>query len=153
MAHVHEYRCRTEWTGTTAVGYETYTREHRVSVPPVAAGLTLSGDPAFRGDGRLLNPEQLLLVAASSCQMLSFIAIAARARFDVIAYTDEAEARMPEDDLPVRITEITLRPRIVVRGPVDEARVRRYVGLAHDECYIANSVRSEITIEAEIEVV
>jgi len=153
MAHVHEYRCRTEWTGTTAVGYEAYTREHRVTVPPAEAGLTLSGDPAFRGDGRLLNPEQLLLVAASSCQMLSFIAIAARARFDVVSYTDEAEARMPEDDLPVRITAITLRPRIVVRGPVDEARVRRYVGLAHDECYIANSVRSEITIEAEIEVV
>jgi organic hydroperoxide reductase OsmC/OhrA len=124
-----------------------------VTVPPAEAALTLSGDPAFRGDGRLLNPEQLLLVAASSCQMLSFIAIAARARFDVVSYTDEAEARMPEDDLPVRITAITLRPRIVVRGPVDEARVRRYVGLAHDECYIANSVRSEITIEAEIEIV
>jgi organic hydroperoxide reductase OsmC/OhrA len=153
MAHVHEYRCRTEWSGTTAVGYDAYTREHRVAVPPAEATLALSGDPAFRGDGRLLNPEQLLLVAASSCQLLSFIAIAARARFDVVSYTDEAEARMPEDDPPVRITEIVLRPRIVVRGPVDEARVRRYVGLAHDECYIANSVRSAITIEAEIEIV
>ena len=152
MAHVHEYRCRTEWSGTTGVGYESYTREHRVSVPPAESGLVLSGDPAFRGEARLLNPEQLLLVAASSCQLLSFIAIAARARFDIVSYTDDAEARMPEDDKPVRITHITLRPRIVVRGPVDEARVRRYVGLAHDECYIANSLRSEITIAAEIEI-
>jgi uncharacterized OsmC-like protein len=58
---------------------------------------------------------------------------------------------MPEDATPLRITRITLRPRIVVAGDVDEQRVRHYVELAHEECYIANSISSEIDIEPRIE--
>ena len=67
-----------------------------------------------KGDPAVLNPEQLLVMAASSCQMLWFLHLAAKARIDVVAYEDEAEALMPEDEEPVRITEITLRPRITV---------------------------------------
>jgi organic hydroperoxide reductase OsmC/OhrA len=58
---------------------------------------------------------------------------------------------MPEDADPTRITRITLRPRIVVDGDVAERRVRHYVDLAHEECYIANSIRSEIVLEPRIE--
>ena len=65
---------------------------------PPTAHLELSSDPAFGGRPERLNPEQLLLMAASSCQLLSFLAVAARARLDVIAYEDEAEAMMPDDD-------------------------------------------------------
>jgi organic hydroperoxide reductase OsmC/OhrA len=83
--------------------------------------------------------------------MLEFLAIAARARIDITSYTDEAEAVMPEDAKPMRITRITLRPRIVVDGEVDEKRIRHYVELAHEECYIANSISSEIVIEPRIE--
>ena len=59
---------------------------------------------------------------------------------------------MPEDDKPVRITRITLRPHIVVIGPADEDRVRHYVEVAHRECFIANSLRSEVVIEPRVEV-
>ena len=86
--------------------------------------LDVSADPAFLGDPTLLNPEQLLLLAAVSCQLLSFLAVAARARLDVVEYRDDADAEMPEDDLPVRITRINLRPRITVRGEVTDARAR-----------------------------
>ncbi len=151
MSHVHDYRCRLDWTGSTADGYEAYDRTHTVSCPPAGAELQLSGDPAFGGNPDLLNPEQLLLAAASSCQMLSFLAYAARARVNVVSYVDEAEALMPEGDKPVRITAITLRPRIVIAGEADEARVRHFVERAHEACFIANSLRSEITIEPVIE--
>lgn len=67
------------------------------------------------------------------------------------AHEDRAEASMPEDDKPVRITEICLCPRITVRGDVAGARVRRLVELAHRECYIANSLSSSIIIEPTIE--
>jgi organic hydroperoxide reductase OsmC/OhrA len=150
MSHVHHYRCRLDWWGSTAEGYEAYEREHRASCPPAGSELRLSSDPAFGGNPDLLNPEQLLVAAASSCQMLSFLAYAARARIDVVSYIDEAEAVMPEDDKPVRITEIVLRPRIVIAGEADEARVRHFVERAHEACFIANSLRSEITIEAQI---
>ena len=147
----HNYSSRLEWSGATADGYERYDRTHTVTSPPAPAVMKLSSDPAFRGDAELQNPEQLLLVAASSCQLLSFLAIMARARLNVVAYTDEASAVMPEDSEPMRITLITLRPRIVIEGAVDEERVRRYVGLAHEECFIANSLSAEIVIEPRIE--
>jgi organic hydroperoxide reductase OsmC/OhrA len=103
-----------------------------------------------RGDPAVLNPEQLLLMAASSCQMLWFLHLAAKARIDVVSYEDEATALMPEDDEPTRITEIALRPRIVVNGDASEERVRKLVETAHDYCYVANSLNSDVTIEPTV---
>ncbi len=152
MSHgEHRYRTSLAWSGSTGGGYEEYDRTHRIALPPAADVLRLSADPAFRGNPELSNPEQLLLAAASSCQMLSFLAIAARSGIDVRSYADDAEAVMPEDDLPVRITRITLRPRIVVAAGSNLDRVRRIVDKGHEECYIANSVTTEITIQPTIE--
>jgi organic hydroperoxide reductase OsmC/OhrA len=149
--HVHEYRAGVTWSGSTGEGYDTYTRTHQASSPPADQQLTLSSDPAFRGDPGLLNPEQLLLQAAASCQLLSFLAVAARSRLDVVAYDDEAEAVMPEADKPVRITRIVLRPRItVVEGP-DEDRIRHLCQVAHRDCFIANSLTAEVVVEPTVE--
>jgi organic hydroperoxide reductase OsmC/OhrA len=150
MSHTHTYRTELSWQGTTAVGYDAYDRAHRLVAAPARAPLELSSDPAFRGDPDRLNPEQLLLAAASSCQLLSFLAVAARARIDVVAYTDEAEATMPEDDKPMRLTRISLRPVITLAAAADvtDQRLDHLVEVAHRECFIANSLRSEMTIEA-----
>ena len=121
------------------MGYDAYDRHHRASAPPAAVDLDLSGDAAFGGDPDRLNPEALLVTAAASCQLLSFLAVAARARLDVVDYRDEADAVMPSDDRPVRITEIHLHPRITVRHPATPARVEHLCQVAHRECYIANS--------------
>jgi len=143
----HRYAARCSWSGSTAVGYDAYDRTHQAEAPPAAAGLTLASDPAFRGDPSLLNPEQLVVLAASSCQLLSFLAVAARARIDVVGYEDEAEGVMPEDDKPVRITAITLRPRITVKGDVAEGRLRHLCEVAHRECFIANSLKTDVVVE------
>lgn len=150
MGVTHRYTATTSWRGSTAAGYEAYDRAHRGSAPPAGAALSLSADPAFRGDPSLLNPEQLVVLAASSCQLLSFLAVAARARVDVVSYEDDAEAEMPEDDGPVRLTRITLRPRIgVVEGP-STARVERLVRLAHDACFVASSLRTEVVVVPDL---
>lgn len=150
MAHIHRYTSRLAWEGSTGEGYDAYDRTHRVTTPPATGELTLSSDPAFAGDAALANPEQLLLAAASSCQLLSFLAYAARARVDVLAYEDEAEAVMPEDDKPVRITRIVLRPRIVVAEGTDTGRVLHLVERGHQACFIANTLNAELTVEAEV---
>jgi organic hydroperoxide reductase OsmC/OhrA len=147
----HSYRSRLSWHGSTGVGYDAYQRTHRVVVPPADGELVLSSDPAFLGDASLPNPEQLLLAAASSCQLLSFLAMAASSRIDVLAYQDDAEAVMPEDQKPMRITRVTLRPRIVVAAGTDLERVGRLVARAHDACFIANSLSSEVVVEPTIE--
>jgi len=145
----HRYRTLCRWKGSTAVGYDHYVRAHEISATPAEASLTLSGDPAFKGDARLINPEQLLVMAASSCQLLSFLAVAARKRLDVVEYEDRAEGFMPEDDKPIRITRIVLKPRIVVKGG-DLAAVKKAVEIGHHECYIANSLKTDISVEPEI---
>jgi organic hydroperoxide reductase OsmC/OhrA len=134
------------------MGYESYDRAHTSSAPPASTGLMLSADPAFLGNPEKLNPEQLVVVAASSCQLLSFLAIAARARVQVLEYDDRAEAEMPEDDKPMRLTKITLRPRIVVGPGVKEERILKFTKMAHKQCYIANSLSTEVVVEPTVEI-
>jgi organic hydroperoxide reductase OsmC/OhrA len=146
----HRYETRLRWTGSTGLGWERYDRGHSATAPPAEQEIGLTTGES-KGDPAVLNPEQLLVMAASSCQMLSFLHVAAKARLDVVEYEDAAAGLMPDDAKPLRITEITLRPRIVIEGDANEERVRNLVQIAHDYCFIANSLRSEMRIEPEIE--
>ena len=147
---LHRYRALCHWEGSTLAGYESYPRVHRMRLVGPDLELDLSADPAFRGDGTRPNPEQLLLAAAVSCQLLSFLAVAARARLDVLRYDDDAEAEMSEADKPIRIARVRLRPEILMAVGPTEDRVRRLVEQAHRECFIANSLNSEMVIEPTI---
>jgi organic hydroperoxide reductase OsmC/OhrA len=149
---VHRYHATCHWAGDTAVGYECYGRAHTSSAPPGSTELMLSADPAFLGHPEKLNPEQLLLVSVSSCQLLSFLAVAARARVQVLEYDDHAEAEMPEDVKPVRLSKLTLRPRIVVGPGVKEERILKLTEMAHKQCYISNSISTEIALEPTVEI-
>ena len=149
---VHHYRATCRWEGTTAAGYDAYERAHHLECPPADGSYRLSSDPAFLGDPSRLNPEQLLVGAASSCQLLSFLAVAARARVDVVSYLDHAEAAMPERSGGMSIERIVLRPHIVAAPGPSEARLRHLVEVAHRECYIANSLRTEIIVEPTFEI-
>lgn len=144
------FESRVTWRGSTGWGYDAYDRAHEVRSPPAGAALRVSAAPEFRGSEELWDPEQMLLGAAASCQLLSFLAVAARARLDVIAYDDEATAEMPLDARPVRITKVTLRPRVSLRpGPAPE-RVRHLVDVAHRECYVASTLACEVVVEPTI---
>jgi organic hydroperoxide reductase OsmC/OhrA len=150
-APVHHYSAAISWSGSTAEGYRAYDRTHTATASPADTKLELASDPAFLGDPALLNPEQLVVMAAASCQLLSFLAVAARARLDVRDYRDDATATMPEADKPIRLAEIVLRPHItLVEGPTEE-RVRHLVELAHKECFIANSLATPVRVEPVIE--
>jgi organic hydroperoxide reductase OsmC/OhrA len=157
---MHTYTSSVAWSGSTAEGYAAYDRRHGGQIPTGGLVVPLSGDAAFGGDAALPNPEQLLVLAAASCQLLSFLAVAARARVEVLHYTDDAVGTMPDSREPVGLDEIRLRPRITVveqvvgRGtPLTEERVRHLCGVAHRECYIANSLRTEVVVEPMISLV
>lgn len=148
--HTHRYKVRCQWSGSTGAGYAAYDREHIGSAPPASKPLALSADAAFGGDPGLLNPEQLVVLAAASCQLLSFLAVAARARVDVVRYDDEGEGVMADGDPPMRLTSIVLRPTIHVAAGTTDERVRHLVEVAHRECYIANSLRTEVRVEPTV---
>jgi organic hydroperoxide reductase OsmC/OhrA len=148
----HTYLARVEWSGSTGAGYRAYPRAHTAWTPPATEGFDLSADPHFRGDPDLPNPEQLLVLAASSCQLLSFLAVAARAGVDVVGYSDDAVGEMPDDLMPQRITRIILRPRVQVDAGADPLVVERLLHEAHEQCYIANSLTTDVVVEPTIEV-
>jgi organic hydroperoxide reductase OsmC/OhrA len=142
----HRYAVRVQWSGSTGAGYEAYDRTHLAWAPPAAPKLTVSSDPSFGGDPGHLNPEQLVVLAASSCQLLSFLAVAARARIDVRGYEDDGTGEMNESAEPTRLTSITLRPTIRVAPGASKQQIQHLVEVAHRECYVANSLRTEITV-------
>lgn len=145
----HTYDSTLEWSGRTQ-DYDTYPRRHDLTV--AGRTLELSADAAFRGDPALPNPEQLVVAAASSCQLLSFLAVAARSGVEVLDYRDDARGEMPTDVHPMRLTRIVLRPRVRVTGTTVE-RVERLLRKAHEQCYIANSLSTDVALEPVVEVV
>jgi organic hydroperoxide reductase OsmC/OhrA len=147
----NRYETRARWTGSTGVGWDHYDRTHVGTAPGATQEVRLTTGES-KGDPSILNPEQLLLMAASSCQMLWFLHLAAKARIDVVEYDDSAIALMPTDQKPVRITEIRLRPRIVVTGDASEERVDKLVHMAHEHCFVANTLNSEMILQPTVEV-
>jgi organic hydroperoxide reductase OsmC/OhrA len=145
------YETRVHWTGSTGLGWEHYDRAHVATAPGIEQEVKVTTGEA-KGDPSILNPELLLLMAASSCQMLWFLHLAAKARIDVVEYDDSATALMPTDEQPVRITEITLRPRIVVSGEASEERVHNLAHTAHEHCFVANSLTAQMTLQPTVEV-
>jgi organic hydroperoxide reductase OsmC/OhrA len=144
------HQARLEWDGSTGEGYRSYPRAHTGVAPPAEAELRLSADPHFRGDAALLNPEQLVVLAASSCQLLAFLSLAARRHLDVVRYTDDATGHLSADLRRARIERIELAPVIHVAAGTDEALALALVEQAHADCYIANSLNSTVTIAATV---
>jgi organic hydroperoxide reductase OsmC/OhrA len=150
VTKIHRYQAACSWHGSTEGGYRAYDRTHAGSAPPANATLRLSGDPAFGGDETALNPEQLLVLAATSCQLLSFLAAAARAGVTVLDYQDSAAATMAERRPPISIDAIDLHPRITVAPGTDVGVVATLVQEAHEQCYVANTLRCEVSVTADI---
>lgn len=151
MRSDHAYYSKLSWRGTTSVGADGYQRTHRVVMPPGRSELVLTSGAVLEGSAALANPEQLLLAATSSCQLLSYLAYAAAARIDVLSYEDHAEALMPADAKPMRITHIVLRPHITVADGADAGRATRLVERAHRACFIANTLNAEVKLEPKVE--
>lgn len=149
------HRASLSWSGSTGAGWSSYERRHVGLAPPAKGEIELTTGESH-GDPSLMNPEQLVTIAAASCQMLVFLHLAAKARADVVGYEDVALATMAGEAAGApglgRIDLIELRPRIAIAGvePPDE-RLERLVELAHEHCYVANSLRCEVRIEPSFE--
>ena len=96
-----------------------------------------------------VDPEEAFVASLSSCHMLFFVDFARRAGFVVDAYVDEAEGVLEKrGDGKMAMTRVTLRPRVTWGGsPPDEEATADLHHRAHDECFIANSVTTEVSVE------
>ena len=111
--------------------------------------MTATAAPDYLGNPANIDPEEAFVASLSSCHMLTFLAIACKRKFVLDKYEDEAVGHMeknPEGRLA--ITRVELHPTITWGGdriPSAE-EVDKVHDLAHDECFIANSVKTEVTV-------
>ena len=127
--------------------YESYNRGHQWSFDN---GISVAASAAVRflGTPDRVDPEKAFVAAVSSCHMLSFLAICARKRIVVDSYEDAAVGYLEKNDRgKLAITRVSLDPEIVFAGaPPPAETIRKIHHLSHDECFIANSVTTEITV-------
>jgi organic hydroperoxide reductase OsmC/OhrA len=105
--------------------------------------------PAPWNDPAGVDPEEAFVASLSSCHMLFFLDFARRVGIVVDSYVDEAEGMMAKNAAgKIAITRVTLRPRIVCGGYApDDAAIADLHHKAHEACFIANSVTSEVIVE------
>ncbi len=156
MAHgEHHYAVKIVWTGnhgTGTSGYAAYGRQHTISAgsKPDIPG---SSDPAFRGNADRWNPEDLVVAAASACHKLWYLHLCAEAGIAVMTYEDDATGTMNEHVDGGRFTGITLRPRVGIRPGDDVAKALALHHVAHEKCYVANSLNCPVACEADVHVI
>jgi len=102
--------------------------------------------PAPWSDASAIDPEELFVASLSNCHMLWFLDFAKRAKIDVKSYRDEAEGVMEKkSNGRMAITRVTLRP--LVECDADAATLEALHHMAHEACFIANSVTTAVTVE------
>ncbi|QNM82326.1 OsmC family protein [Sphingomonas sabuli] len=96
-----------------------------------------------------VDPEEAFVASLASCHMLFFVDLARRAGHVVDSYVDEAEGTLEKrDDGKMWISAVVLRPQVVWGGDApDEAAIAKLHHDAHEQCFIANSVTTKVTIE------
>ena len=146
-----EHHAAIRWKRANAdFTYDTYNRAHEIAFKDGAVVLAASSAPDFKGEDDRVNPEEAFVAALSSCHMLTFLALCARKRLTVDAYEDEAVGfldRGPSGKL--WMARVVLRPRVRFGDgtAVDEATLADLHHKSHENCFIANSVTTNVSVE------
>jgi len=153
MAH---YTATISWErGTQVFLDQRYQRGHvwrfdgGIEVP---ASSSPSVIPLPMSRAEAVDPEEAFVASLSSCHMLWFLSLAAKAGFIVDRYEDRAEGLMAKNPQgKFAMTRVTLRPLVIFSGAQlpDKARLEALHHAAHEECYIASSVRTEVLCEPQ----
>lgn len=148
-------------TQKPAVRRKSFTYHTGITWVGQRAGITRSGEklpfrtaspPEFKGEEGVWTPEDLFVAAINSCQLTTFLSFAIKLALPVVSYESEAEGLLEFVEDGFRFTKVVLRPRIVVGDAFAVDAVRKALDDAHHACLIARSVRSEVILEATVEV-
>jgi organic hydroperoxide reductase OsmC/OhrA len=146
MSH---HKVRLEWVANPHPQQPTYSRDHKAIISPQVT-IPVSAAAEFLGTANLADPEQLLVNALASCHMLYFLAICEGSGYKVATYVDEAVGEVSKSPEGAQwVSSITLRP-VVTFGSAkqpDRQALERLHHRAHKGCFIANSIKSSVTID------
>ncbi|MEA2824820.1 MAG: hypothetical protein QOF03_1302 [Alphaproteobacteria bacterium] len=144
-----EHHATILWRRTSeSFTYDSYNRAHEWRFDGLA--VPASAAPEFRGDATRVNPEEAFVASLSSCHMLTFLALAAKKRFSLDSYSDEAVGYLEKNEKgQLAMTRVVLRPQVQwSQGvSVSQSDLDRLHHQAHEGCFIANSVKTDVTVE------
>lgn len=154
----HEHKATVSWKRGSGEAFTDikFSRAHQwsfdggVTVPASSSPLAVKL-PFSRADA--VDPEEALVAALSSCHMLTFLYFAAKQGFVVDSYDDDAVGVMTKNERgKLFVSKVALRPRIAFSGAKQPSapQLGELHHRAHEECYIANSVLTEVVIEAPL---
>jgi organic hydroperoxide reductase OsmC/OhrA len=141
-----EHRATVEWQRSGEFRYETYSRNYRMffNGTPVVGAAAPENIPKTSATGPGVDPEQAFVAALSACHMLWFLHLAAQRKWVVESYVDEAVGVLDK----TWMSKVTLRPTVTFSGkePTEEEHAALH-HRAHEKCFIANSVKTEVVVE------
>lgn len=150
-----EHFARIEWKRTSDdFAYATYNREHTWKFDG-GESVRASAAPSFQGDPSCIDPEEAFVASLSACHMLTFLALCTKKKLIVDSYIDEARGHMAKTDSgSIAIVKVVLRPQITFGGDAapDQSVFTDLHHEAHNQCFIANSVKTEIVVEASVKI-
>ncbi len=145
-----EHKVTLTWQrGDKPFEYQKYSRDHTWKFDG-GHEMTASAAPAYLGNPANTDPEEAFVAALSSCHMLTFLAVACKKKFVMDEYTDEAVGHMEKNENgKMAITRAELHPKITFSGEKQptEQELEEMHHFAHTECFIANSVKTNVTVE------
>jgi organic hydroperoxide reductase OsmC/OhrA len=130
----------------------TYSREHTWTFDGgavIPASPSPSSVPSPYSNAANVDPEEAFVAAISSCHMLTYLYLASRSGFEVASYEDDALGSMNKNERGVLwVSSVLLRPKIIYRGEKTPSRdeENQLHHAAHEGCFIANSVKTEISV-------
>ena len=149
-----EHHASVVWKRTSAdFTYDSYNRTHEIRFKDGAIVLPASSAPTFKGDADRIDPEDAFVASLSSCHMLTFLAICARKRLTVESYEDDAVGFLEKGaNGKLWMARATLRPRVhfATGTVVDEKTLADIHHKSHEECFIANSVKTDVAVEPQV---
>jgi organic hydroperoxide reductase OsmC/OhrA len=147
--HYSEHTVKLHWKKETeSFAYQDYNREHDFIFSEKAI-MRASSAPQFLGDPDCADPEQAYVASISSCHLLFFIAYCSKKRMVVLDYQDNAMGVLEQDEEnKLWISKVILNPKIVFAPgqEPDEEGLKRLHDMAHRNCFLANSVKSEVIV-------
>jgi len=141
MENTHTYNLHLKWSeGRTGQFSSTEVPDLTVATPPQFP----------KGVAGVWSPEHMIVGAVSSCLMTTFLAIAENSNLQYSSFDCSAEGKLEKIDGKFMISQITLKPVVVIKQEKDSERAYRIVEKAENACLISNSVRSKINLETKI---
>ncbi len=147
-----EHFAKISWKRQTEnFAYDHYNRAHEWAFD---GGVTVPGSaaPAYKGEPDRVDPEEAFVAALSSCHMLTFLAIASKKKLVVDAYEDRAVGHMDKNAQgKLAVTSVDLHPHVSFAPgvEVDAAALKKMHHDAHENCFIANSVKTLVIVHSK----